>query len=83
MEHFIRTRIGEKGRIVIPASIRQELGVEVGDEVDLRIEDKELRISSLKAQIERAQASVRRYIAPGRMLSDELSTERREAAKHE
>ena len=83
METPIRTRVGEKGRIVIPASIREQLGVEVGDQVDLRVEDRELRISTLKARIERAQESVRKYIAPGRMLSDELSAERREVAKHE
>jgi AbrB family looped-hinge helix DNA binding protein len=79
----ISARIGEKGRIVIPASIRRELGVEIGDQVDLRVEDKELRVSTLKARLERAQESVRRYIKPGRLLSDELSAERREAAERE
>ena len=47
----------------------------------LRIEDDELRITTLKRRIKRAQRRVRRYIKPGRSLADELIAERREAAK--
>jgi len=79
----IRTRIGEKGRIVIPASIRRELGVEIGDQVDLHVENKELRISTLKARLAQAQERLRKYIEPGRLLSDELIAERREEARRE
>jgi antitoxin PrlF len=68
---------------VIPASYRKALGINVGDEVVLRIEDDELRIMSLKRRLEQAQRRVRRYIKPGRSLADELIVERREAAKRE
>jgi AbrB family looped-hinge helix DNA binding protein len=83
MESETRMRVNENGRVVIPASYRKALGINVGDEVVLRIEDDELRIMSLKRRLERAQRRVRRYIKPGRSLADELIVERREAAKRE
>ncbi len=78
-----RARVNQNGRLVIPASLRKQLGIRAGDEVELRIEDDELRITTLKHRIERAQRLVRKYIKPGRSLADELIAERREAARHE
>ena len=83
MQQQARVRIGEKGRVVIPASIREALGINVGDEVELRIAEDELRLSTLKGRIARAQQRLRRHIKPGRSLVDELIAERREAARHE
>ncbi len=78
-----RMRINENGRIVIPASYRKALGVDVGDEIILRMEDDELRITTMKRKIERAQRIARKYVKPGVLLSDELIAERREEAKRE
>jgi AbrB family looped-hinge helix DNA binding protein len=83
MQEETRTRINENGRVVIPASFRKALGINIGDEVVLRIEDDELRISTLKRRIERAQRLVRQHVKPGASLVDELIAERREAAKRE
>jgi len=83
MELQTRTRMSEKGRIVIPAEIRKALGMAAGSTLDLRVEDGELRISTLRRRIRRAQERVRKYIPAGVSLSEELSAERREAAKHE
>jgi AbrB family looped-hinge helix DNA binding protein len=83
MEVQARGQIGEKGRIVIPAAIREALGMDVGDHVSLRVEDGELRISTLRSGIMRAQRNVRHLVPPGTLVSDELSAERREAAKNE
>jgi AbrB family looped-hinge helix DNA binding protein len=83
MEAETRARVNENGRVVIPASFRKALGINVGDELVLRIKDDELRIMTLKRRLQRAQESVRRHIKPGRSLVDELIAERREAAKHE
>jgi AbrB family looped-hinge helix DNA binding protein len=83
MEQQTRIRISEKGRIVIPSVMRQELGIKVGDVVELRVEDKELRISTLKSRLERAQKRLQKYVKPGVLMSDELIAERREAAKSE
>ncbi|PYV98162.1 MAG: AbrB family transcriptional regulator [Acidobacteria bacterium] len=78
-----RTRINENGRMVIPASVRKALGINPGDELVLRIEDDELRITTLKRRLERARQRIRRYVKPGRSLVDELIAERREAGKRE
>jgi AbrB family looped-hinge helix DNA binding protein len=83
IQNETRTRVNENGRVVIPASFRKALGINVGDEVVLRIADDELRISTLKRRIERAQRLVRRHVKPGTSLVDELIAERREAAKRE
>jgi AbrB family looped-hinge helix DNA binding protein len=78
-----RLRINENGRVVIPASFRKALGINAGDEVVLRIEDDELRITTMKRRIERAQRRTRQYVKSGVSLVDELIAERREAAKRE
>ena len=78
-----RARVNENGRLVIPASFRKVLGINVGDEVVLRIEDDELRITTLRRRIERAQRMVRKHVKPGTSLVDELIAERREAARNE
>jgi AbrB family looped-hinge helix DNA binding protein len=83
MDEEIRQRINENGRVVIPASFRKALGINVGDEVVLRIEDDELRITTQQRRIERAQRRARKHIKPGTSLVDELSSERRRAAKNE
>jgi len=83
MEETTRARVNENGRIVIPASFRKTLGINAGDEVVLRIEDDELRISTLKRRIEQAQRLVRRHVKTGASLVDELIAERREAARRE
>jgi AbrB family looped-hinge helix DNA binding protein len=83
MDTETRMRVNENGRVVIPASYRKKLGINVGDEVVLRIEDEELRITTLKRRLEQAQRRVRRYVNPGRSLAAELIAERREAAKRE
>ena len=77
------TRINQNGRVVIPASFRKRLGMRSGDEVLLRIEDDELRISTLRRNIERVQKLVRKQVKTKRSLVDELIAERREAARRE
>ncbi len=78
-----RVKVNENGRVVIPAAYRKALGVKAGDEVILRFEDDELRITTTKRRIERAQRLVRKYIKPGRSLVDELIAERRREAQNE
>ena len=78
-----RQRVNENGRVVIPASFRKALGINIGDEVILRMEDDELRITTLKRRIERAQRLVRKHVKRGTSLVDELIAGRREAARNE
>ena len=83
MNEETRLRVNENGRVVIPASFLKALGISAGDEVLLRIEDDELRITTLKRRLQRAQRLVRKHVKPGTSLVDELIAERREAARNE
>ncbi len=83
VEKETRLRVNENGRVLIPASFRKALGINVGDELVLRIEDDELRITTLKRRLERAQRLVRKHVKPGTSLVDELIAERREASGYE
>ena len=79
----VRLKVNENGRLVIPAEFRRALGICAGDEVILTWKDDEIRITTMKKRIERAQRHVRQYVKPGVSLVDELIAERREAAKRE
>jgi AbrB family looped-hinge helix DNA binding protein len=83
MNRETRLRVNENGRVVIPAFFRKALGIKAGDELLLRMEDDELRITTLKKRIERAQRHARKYVKAGVSLVDELIAERREGAKRE
>jgi AbrB family looped-hinge helix DNA binding protein len=79
----VKLKLNENGRVVIPADFRKALGITAGDEIILRWEDDELRITTMKRNIERAQRRARQYLKPGVSLVDELIAERRKAAKRE
>jgi AbrB family looped-hinge helix DNA binding protein len=80
----ILTKLGEGGRLVIPAEYRKELGVETGDELVLVLEDQSIRVLTPREGIRRAQAIIRSYISDdGSLLSDELIAERRREAELE
>jgi len=78
-----KLRVNENGRVVIPAEFRKALGISAGDEVIVRLEDDELKITTVKGRIARAQRLVRQYIKPGRSLADELIAERKREARGE
>lgn len=56
-----RTRIGEDGRVVIPAAYRKELHLEPGEELIIRLDDDELRLISLRHSLKKAQKLVQKY----------------------
>lgn len=73
----------EGGRIVIPAEYRQALGLHVGDELIIRLEDGSLRLFTPEQAIKYAQDLLRPYLPQNRSLSDELLAERRAEAAEE
>jgi len=74
----MKTKLGEGGRVVIPAAYRKALGLKPGDEVLMKLENGEIRIIHTQQAIARAQTLLRSYIPEGRSLSEELIHERRE-----
>jgi len=80
---YMKARLSEGGRLVIPAEFRRALGVRPGDEVILRLEEGELRVLTLERAIRRAQELVAHYVPKGVSLAAELLEERRMEAAAE
>ena len=76
-------RVTDGGRIVIPAEVRDRLGLSVGSELLLTVEDDHATLMNPKAARRRAQEKVRRYISSDVSLSEELMAERKNEARHE
>lgn len=72
-----RTKISENGRIHIPAACRELLQVAPGEEVILRVENHELKITSLKYSLQKAQLLVQKH-AKNKKLTDILKKMRSE-----
>jgi AbrB family looped-hinge helix DNA binding protein len=80
---FVWTKVGEGGRIVLPASYRNALGLCVGDDVLLEREGDEVRVLSRMGAVRKAQEEVARYVPPEVSLVDELIADRRAEAARE
>ncbi len=79
----VRAKVAAGGRIVIPVEYRKALGLRIGDEVILRLQDDEVRIFTRRRAIRRLQEQVRQWFPGDRCLSDELIAERRAEAARE
>jgi AbrB family looped-hinge helix DNA binding protein len=73
------TKLTNGNRLVIPASIRKSLGLQVGDAVTLVLQNNgEVRLLTQAEAVRQAQALVRQHVPAERRLVDELLAERRE-----
>ena len=78
------TKLSEGNRVVIPATIRKRLGLQIGDAVTLVLQNNgEVRLLTQKEAVRQAQALVRQYVSEERSLVDELLAERRAEADKE
>ncbi len=82
MEHY-RVQIAANGRMVLPASLRQQLHVEGGGLLIIREDEGRLVLESVDDAVRRAQALVRRYAPEAQSVTDELLAERRADAARE
>ena len=76
----IRTRLNENGALELPLSVQRALGLHPGDEIVLRVENDELRMTTTAKRVERAQQLFRKYVGERVRLSDELLADRRREA---
>ncbi len=79
----VKTKLGKGGRVVIPADYRKRLGIEPGDEIIVSFKDGEIKITTVREAVRRAQEIVRRFVPEGVSLVDELIQERRREAARE
>ena len=75
-------RVGERGRIVLPARIRKALQIHEGDPLVARLEGSSVRIASLADEVSSLKGTFARSAA-GRDPVGELLAERRQEAVRE
>lgn len=76
-----RIKLGEGGRLVIPAIYRKAMGVEPGDELVIKIEDGELRIFQQEEALKRLRAIVKNRKPKNYNLDDFLSFRREDSGE--
>ena len=77
-----RVSVGRQGRVVIPARIREELGIVPGDELVARVEEGRVVLEKRENVLKRVRARFA-HVPAGTDLSEELLRERREEARRE
>jgi antitoxin PrlF len=75
--------IASNGRVVIPAIMRAELGVQNGGRLVARLVDGTVVLEPVDSAVRRAQEMVGRYVPRDAQLVEELIAERHVAATHE
>jgi len=67
-----KSAIGENGRIIIPAKIRKQANLSVGQEVVMNVENGELKIFPYKAVLKNIQETLKSYTKDKGSLVDLL-----------
>ncbi|MGH6917310.1 MAG: AbrB/MazE/SpoVT family DNA-binding domain-containing protein [Geminicoccaceae bacterium] len=78
-----RARLNANGRVVIPAAVRKALDLRPGDELIIRVEDGELRLTTRRQALARARRMIREYIPSDEDLTQSLIDDRRAEAARE
>jgi AbrB family looped-hinge helix DNA binding protein len=78
-----RTEVGAGGRIVIPAAMRERMGLREGSRLVLLLRGEELLLFTPEAGIRRIQEELDKVVPQGVSLADELIADRRREAQEE
>jgi AbrB family looped-hinge helix DNA binding protein len=76
----IMLRVGEQGRMVIPAELRKQLGLEIGTELVATVEGDRLVLETASAILARLQSQFSQVQGS---MADELIAERKAEVKRE
>ena len=81
----VRAKLGENGRVIIPASFRQKLHWSSGDNIILHINNNEISITTPKEALSKLQMKVKTQMEKIGNISlvDELIANRRKEADNE
>jgi AbrB family looped-hinge helix DNA binding protein len=79
----MKVKMDGDGRVVIPLSARETLGLKAGDALVVSVEDGELHLLTIPAAVRKAQAIVRKFIPDDVSLVDELLEDRRREVESE
>lgn len=79
----VTTKMGDGGRVIIPAEIRKQCGIKVGDTLNITAEDDELIITTPRMALRRLQKRFRSIVPEGVSVVDEFIAERRKEAENE
>ena len=75
--------MADRGRLVLPADVRERLKIKEGDRLTLRVDpDGTIRLQTPEV-FAHSLVGIFKHLAPGRILSDELIAERRREAAME
>ena len=73
----VQTTVGADGRLLIPAAIRDAVGIKRGAKVTLLVEDGRIVVESWPATIKRIQDMLAHLKVPGHSVVDEFIADRR------
>ena len=73
----VQATLGADGRLLIPAALRDAVGIKRGERVTLRVEDGRIVVESWQATIKRIQDMLAYLKVPGQSVVDEFLAERR------
>jgi len=76
--------VTDRGRLVLPAELRERLSIRDGDKVSLTVEeDGAVTLQTREVAIRRLRGMFKHLAKPGRLASDELIAERRRDAQQD
>ena len=78
-QRYESLKLGEGGRVVIPAAMRVEMGVKPGDTLIANIEDGALKLVSRRTALRQVQDRAAKYKKPGENVVEAFLSERRAA----
>src|SRR6266496_3454895 len=80
---YFRGRIDKQGRLLIPALLREQLGIGPDIAVTVWADGQEMRMTTVEAAMKQVQSWAARFEKPGESVVDEFLRERREEAATE